>query len=182
MLDLGTEGKHLMEIVVFDTDDRADGNGKAGITWISKDLLNSTHNMNTTRNNNNGWATTNMRNWLRSTILPAIDSAIRNSIVEVNKTYYDKTTNSTLTQIDTIWIPSVREIENSVESSGATYNAKFDGTTSRIKKCNGNIQPWWTRSAQNINSTKFWTIGLDGNISGEYANITRGVALGFCTN
>lgn len=32
MLDLGTEGKHLMEIVAFDTDDRADGQGKAGIT------------------------------------------------------------------------------------------------------------------------------------------------------
>lgn len=39
LLDLGPAGKVRMQIVAFDTDERADGTGKAPITWLSVDLL-----------------------------------------------------------------------------------------------------------------------------------------------
>jgi hypothetical protein len=45
-LDLGSEGKINMQIAAFDTDDLADGSGKAAITWIAKELLATTHRMN----------------------------------------------------------------------------------------------------------------------------------------
>ncbi len=41
-----TEGIVEMQIVAFDADELADGSGKAAITWISKQLLNSDHRMN----------------------------------------------------------------------------------------------------------------------------------------
>lgn len=45
-LDLGSEGVIYMQIVAFDTDDLADGSGKAPITWIAKQLLNTEQRMN----------------------------------------------------------------------------------------------------------------------------------------
>ena len=45
-LDLGNEGVVNMQIAAFDADDLADGSGKAKITWISKELLATSHRMN----------------------------------------------------------------------------------------------------------------------------------------
>ena len=45
-LDLGAEGIINMQIAAFDTDDLADGSGKAPITWISKELLATSKRMN----------------------------------------------------------------------------------------------------------------------------------------
>lgn len=39
VIDLGTEGKLAMQIVGFDKDAKADGSGKAPITWIARELL-----------------------------------------------------------------------------------------------------------------------------------------------
>lgn len=45
-LDLGSEGVVNMQIAAFDADDKADGSGKAPISWISKELLATSHRMN----------------------------------------------------------------------------------------------------------------------------------------
>lgn len=50
-LDLGSEGLINMQIVAFDTDDLADGSGKAPITWIAKNLLNSKNRINPSMEN-----------------------------------------------------------------------------------------------------------------------------------
>ena len=39
VLDLGAEGKVAMQIIGFDVDDKADGSGKAKISWLSSELL-----------------------------------------------------------------------------------------------------------------------------------------------
>lgn len=46
LLDLGTEGVVAMQIAAFDTDTKADGSGKAAITWISQQLLKTSKRMN----------------------------------------------------------------------------------------------------------------------------------------
>lgn len=51
-LDLGTEGKINMRIAAFDTDDLANGSGKAKITWISDNTLATFHNFNPDRDTN----------------------------------------------------------------------------------------------------------------------------------
>lgn len=172
-----------MQIVAMEADDLADGSGKAKITWLSKGLF-TTHKMNNTGTNANGWAQSVMRTWLRETILPTLDSTIQSNIKEVTKTYYDKTTTSTLSITDTVWIPSAREIYGgaSYESAGCDYTSLFNSNSARIKyNTSGSANLWWLRSASSGNGTSFRIVGNDGGVYGNSASNTNGVALGFST-
>lgn len=179
MLDLGTEGKHLMEIVAFDTDDRADGTGKAGITWISKDLLNTLQRVNKSNTSSGDWEGSNLRSYLRSTIKPLIPSEVRSAIVEVTKGQHG--TSGMVTNTDDVWIPSAYEISGSnyFEQSGTSYSQAYPiGTSGRGKRTRKNS--WWTRTVGATN--QFFAVDNSGNVGGTAPNVARGIALGFCTN
>ena len=171
-----------MVLVAKDTDALADNSGSAKTTWISKGLC-TTNTMNATRTNANGWAQSGMRTWLRETILPTLDSTIRSNIKEVTKTYSDKTTSSTLSITDTVWIPSGREMfgGTSYEDSGCDYTSFFDSNLARVK-CNTSYSAdsWWLRSVSSGTGTHFRIVTSNGTNSDNYANRTSGVALGFC--
>lgn len=164
-----------MQIVAFDED-------TSKISWVCKSIL-DTHNMNPTGDTTGGWASSNMRAWLRETIYPMIDSTIRNRIVAVTKNYYDAKTSSRLTISDTVWIPSEYEIfgTTSYENSGTLYTGVFTDATSRIKKygLNGSAGIWWLRSANS--GADFRYVYNNGNANINNANNTYGVVLGFCT-
>lgn len=192
MLDLGTEGQHLMEIVAFDTDDKADGSGKAKITWISKDLLATTHRMNPNSNGaigtggNGGWEHCEMRTYLKDTVKPLIPETIRNAVVPVTKIQSTITDGEFVkdgqTTTDDVWIPSNHEIYSGItayESTGAVYSSKFTDSASRIKKLNGSAVVWRLRSAESTRD--FRTVSTNGSSHYINANNAYGVALGFCT-
>jgi len=164
-----------MQIVAFDE-------GTSKISWVCKSIL-DTHNMNPTGDTTGGWASSNMRAWLRETIYPMIDSTIRNRIVAVTKNYYDAKTSSRLTISDTVWIPSEYEIfgTTSYENSGTLYTGVFTDATSRIKKygLNGSASYWWLRSADG--GTYFRCVNSNGSAGYNVANYAYGVVLGFCT-
>lgn len=164
-----------MQIVAFDED-------TSKISWVCKSIL-DTHNMNPTGDTTGGWASSNMRAWLRETIYPMIDSTIRNRIVAVTKNYYDAKTSSRLTISDTVWIPSEYEIFGitSYENSGTLYTGVFTDATSRIKKygLNGSANGWWLRSA--YSTSNFLCVNDIGGAGRNYANSAYGVVLGFCT-
>lgn len=170
-----------MQIVAMDTDELASGSGNAKITWISKELI-TTHRMNATSTMTGGWEVTEMRTWLRDTILPTIDSTVRSEIKEVTKTYYDYGTTSTKSCADTVWIPSGREVfgGSSYEGSGCVYSGIFNSNSARIKKnLSGSAYSWWLRSARSGNG--FWCVSGSGSAGNGNASGTFGVALGFCT-
>ena len=164
-----------MQIVAFDED-------TSKISWVCKSIL-DTHNMNPTGDTTGGWASSNMRAWLRETIYPMIDSTIRNRIVAVTKNYYDAKTSSRLTISDTVWIPSEYEIfgTTSYENSGTLYTGVFTDATSRIKKygLNGSAGIWWLRSADSGASFRY--VSSSGNANYNSASSAYGVVLGFCT-
>lgn len=164
-----------MQIVAFDE-------GTSKISWVCKSIL-DTHNMNPTNDTTGGWASSNMRAWLRETIYPMIDSTIRNRIVAVTKDYYDAKTSSRLTISDTVWIPSEYEIfgTTSYENSGTLYTGVFTDATSRIKKLglNGSAGNWWLRSAGSTSG--FRCVNGNGGAGSNYAGVAYGVVLGFCT-
>lgn len=183
-----------MEIVGIDVDDRADGTGKAGLTWISKTLLNTTHRMNPADSSgaigtggNGGWENCEMRTYLKETIKPLIPETVRNGIVEVTKVQSTVTDGTMVkdgqTSTEDVWIPSNHEIFNTVttyESTGATYT-KFASSADRIKKTlSGTASVWWLRSA--YSSTSFRSVNDRGSSNDRSAYITNRVALGFCTN
>ena len=167
-----------MQIVAFDE-------GTSKISWVCKSIL-DTHYMNPTADTTGGWASCDMRSWLRNTIYPMIDSTIRNRIVAVDKTYYDYTSGhrGTYTVSDTVWIPSYHEVfgdTTTAEDSGTVYTDVFTDATSRIKKLglNGSANHWWLRSAGG--GAYFRCVYSNGNAVNSNANNTNGVVLGFCT-
>lgn len=193
MLDLGTEGQHLMEIVAFDTDDKADGSGKAKITWISKDLLPTAHAMNATQKvvdgetayTAGGWEHSDMRDYLKTTIKPLIPETVRNAIVPVTKVSSTYANGAKVvdgqTTTDDVWIPGHREIFNATayESSGAVYSSKFTSNSNRIKKRNGLPTYWGLRSASSAGTFRVVTnSGTDNRNNAVYSS---DIALGFCT-
>ena len=175
--------KHLMQIVGFNTDDMTVG-GKAKISWLMKDQLTVPHSMTVADTDENSWPATEMRSWLRDTILSTIDSSIRNYIVDVNKTYYDYTDKITKTSSDNIWLASAREIfgGTSYESSGCDYTTLFNTQASRIKKRSGDARDWWLRSKYFKYSGVFCIVRNNGSSSTFVADHALGVCIGFCTN
>lgn len=171
-----------MQLVGLGEDDLADDSGKAASTWIVKNFKSLTHAMNSTATNADGWAASGMRDWLINTILPTIDSSISSHFKSVKKTYYNKTTSSTLSINDTIWIPSAREMfgGSSYENSGCDYTDFFSSDTARIKKNTSSADYYWLRSAGPSGSSYFRGVSSGGTVSYRNASSSGGAALGFC--
>lgn len=189
-VDLGSEGVHLMQLVAFDADDKADGTGKAPMTWVMKDLLPTIHRMNPDKVGDQegtgalgGYDKTEMKSYLTENILPLFPTDIRNNITSVTKhqSAYD-TSGAKFQQAttETLWIPGEKEIFNrtTIDTDGPAYSDVFNDSTSRKKKRNGSFYIWWLRSANS--ATSFRSVYSDGSYSYYYANNTCGVCPGFC--
>lgn len=175
-----------MEIVAFDTDERADGdttinNGKAKITWISKSLLNMRFAYNTDNKTYSSLGTT-----IQDALLPLIPNDVSNSLVQVKKKYSANTSDASAITIGQknfyVWIPSRCELfgGTATETSHAEhYSTAYPDDRSRIKKLSGVATTYWTRS-RGI-STYAYSVGSDGKASQVYRATLKNVSLGFCT-
>lgn len=182
-LDFGSEGVHKMQIVAFDKDDLADNSGKAHITWICKDLLPTTYNMNSTATTTGGYEATAMRTYLSGTILPKLPAEVQAAIKEVKKiqsTYSSAVVKDGQTTTEKLWIPSDHEVGlgTSYETTGAVYSSIFSSNENRIKYKSGSAGSWWLRSAHRANIFRY--VNSSGNGSSNSANVASGVAPGFC--
>lgn len=193
-LDLDTEGTINMQIVAIDTDDLASG-GKAPLTFIGKELLETMHRMNPAVEGSTGnytigtgaiggWENCEMRSYLRNTIKPLIPNNIRNRINIVAKT--QKATDATGTEFiqttaDDVWIPSSREVGyTSYEQTGLIYNKIYMNSASRIKSQILGTQVWYTRTT--LGASQWARVAQNGTVSTNYSDGTRNyaIALGFC--
>lgn len=194
-LDLGSEGIINMQIAAFDTDEKADGSGKAPITWISHNLLKNEYRINpkTVTNNDDtyqegtgtigGWEKCELRKCLKEVILPLIPTNVESRIVNVTKTQKATNINGQMymqrTQ-DDLWIPDINEIS----TAGMFYFSLLGSIEQRIKlKCDTNkASGWSTRTVAGTFS--FNAINNQGGVVGLNENgitFTRGVCLCFCT-
>ncbi len=181
----------LVEIVAFDADAKADGT-KASITWMTKNIVN-TGSMNSTDTVVGGWKDSEMRNWLQNDFYAILPSEVTSSIVLVDKTYYDFDTRSTLSCLDSLWLPSRHEVFSEEtdtgayrEASGVDYSSYFTSNKIRMKKYNGLPLPWWLRSSTGFsNSGKGFSFveesgKMCGSTSATRANDVLGIVFGFC--
>lgn len=192
-LDLGSGGVVNMEIAGFDVDTLADGSGTAPISWISKELLVTSHLMNpdTVTNDDGtyqegtgsigGWGSSEMRTYLNDTILPLIPEEVRNKIVTVTKTQPSNNTagtSETKTTEDDVWIPSYAEVSG---PASKYYELFQNANANRIKKKPGETSAsyWWLRSAGN--TRYFHSVSSTGSLLNNFASNNYGVALCFCT-
>lgn len=192
-LDLGAEGVINMQIAGFDVDELADGTGKAPISFISIELLNSTRRMNPSTVTNaddtyqegtggiGGWEKCEMRTYLEETIKPLMPEAVRSRIDKVNKTQkaFDKIgTNFTQATQDAVWLPSYEEM-----FPGKTiYKPLYKDTSRRNKKATVNgttYYNWfWTRSS--IFKDTFQIFRGEGQSSWSADTKNTHVCIGFC--
>ena len=187
-LDMGSEGIITMKLAAMDEDELADGSGKAPMTWVADECLQSLHNMNSEDTSEGGWEASGMRAWLRETVLPLMPKEVRNNIREVTKYSYFNDEQKVETSKDTIWIPSLREVEladqyewvnDFYEKEGVAYTSVFMDDESRMRSRDGESgasQWWWLRSV--AYSSAF--MAVDGYVDEADAGYEGGVVVGFC--
>ena len=198
-LDLGPEGIIEMQIVAFDADERADGQGKAAITWIAVQPLKTEHRMNPLRETISrdplyengtgavgGWPECEMRIWLKEYVKPLIPDPVRGAILPVTKYNYsmNQTGNGVkdVASTDEIWIPSSHEIfgKDGSETKGPDYSSFFSVEENRIKYKSPGMSDirWWLRTARE--SREFWLVSRGQGTSLDLVSAEFGVVLGFC--
>ena len=191
-LDMGSEGIITMKLVAMDEDELADGSGKAPMTWVADELLRSEHNMNSEDTNEGGWEASELRAWLRGTVLPLMPEEVRSNIREVTKYSYSFEDQQGVASKDTIWIPSVREVfpaghnfwtDRGREKEGVSYADVFSNNEVRKRSREGESGAswWWLRSASDVDSNSFDNVDSDGDgYYDDYAYREDGVVVGFC--
>ena len=193
IINFGSEGYVSMEIVAFDTDVLSNSDGKAHITWISKNCLktrqkyNPAHEIKTVGTGTiGGWEHSEMRQYLREVIWPMIPYTIRKAIKAVDKYTVgynsEESEETNMKTSDTIWIPSYKEVYSasySKESENVSYSEAFPDNNTRIKNMDGTATTWNLRSA----NTPFYTyyITLTGVTAYTRVDLVKSVAIGFCT-
>ena len=188
-LDMGSEGLITMKLVAMDEDELADGSGKAPMTWVADELLNSEHNMNDEKTNKGGWEASGMRAWLRENVLPLMPEEVRRGIREVTKYSYSYEVKKDIKTEDRIWIPSEREVflgdhdKNWLnDQTGVAYTEVFNSNESRVRSRAGasGASWWWLRSAYYIGAIFFKDVSSDGSYYTNTASREGGVVVGFC--
>ena len=193
-IDLRREGTVTMRLVAMNEDELADGSGKAPMTWIADELLNTKYHMNAENTNAGGWEAAEMRSWLQESVLPLMPLEVQEGIREVKKYSYSYEAGKAVTSTETIWIPSAREVffaDNSdwideyYETKGVDYSKTFpnDASRKRSRAPDSETSWWWLRSTSYNYSELFRYVAGDGST---YANDIGsagepgGVVLAFC--
>jgi hypothetical protein len=181
-INIASIGSRNMEIVAFDADIKADGSGKAAITWIVERSL-CTHAMNSTTIEG-GWRNSEMRSWLQNDVYNGLPDDVRSAIVPVQKGYLvdGYSTPPSDMVVDNVWLPSAAEIANFTnEPPIVNYTERFPDQSSRRKlpPTGSSYVDWWLRSA--VSSTNFRGVVNDGSLKNISATNTLHVMLGFCT-
>ena len=183
LLDLGTEGQVYMQIAGFNKDVLSSDTSKtAGISFISKQVMRG-KSMNDTATTTGGWADSALRSYLADSMLPLVPSDVASAIKQVNKTYYDYNDSVTETTSDKLWIPSSREVVDTVtskENSGCEYDELFTSDAiTRIKYTqSGSADSWWLRTTASDNTFRY--VRSNGGFSSYNAGSPIKIVIGFC--
>lgn len=172
----------------FNHDDKADGTGKAGITFGTKNLMGYTRKMNNSNTNNGGFTGSAMYTYLQNTLFSQFATDLQSAIKPVlKKTSAGNQSTTINTNAMKLFLFSEIEIfgeaGHSVSGEGSQYNWSTT-RENRIKRlANGadTARYWWLRSPNAGNSTSFCLTdpyGYHSNL-GE-ANKVWGVCFGFC--
>ena len=186
-LDLGQEGIITMKLAALDEDELADGSGKAPMTWIAEQSLDTQHYMNSVDTNAGGWEHSEMRAWLREYLQPLLPPEIQEGVSEVLKYSNSYEQKKTVASKDTLWIPSARELNETGgsfavnESEGVIYDCIFSDDASRVRwSKDNNAKAWWLRT-DGSDGECFHGVTFEGWIySAGKASEDNGVVLGFC--
>ena len=190
-LDLGAQGVVNAKIVAFNTDNKS-SSGKAPVTLVSQYLLATAKRFNPAINPASapydtgtgaigGWGSSELRSYCIDTLLPLIPSDVRSRIVEVTKITKgyktDGTANAWMSTTDKIWVPSMRETQNSQDGGSGTpyYGGNITG---KQRYPNGTYVEWGTRTC--TSETNRLAFNANGYSNGRAVTNAYQILIGFC--
>ena len=169
---------------------RTDNARYVNCCFLMKNLLDRTHNMNSSNVNGSGWRDSGMRAWLNARVYNGLPDQWKLLVQQVNvMSSAGNQSYDIITAEDYIWIPSCKEIGGLTTTS--PYSSESEGTinyfttdASRVKKLdngNGVANYWWLRSPYVSYTTSFCYVGTAGTVgNGNGASYSYGVCFGFC--
>ncbi len=183
-----------MRVAGFRADERADGRGVAGITFIGANPA-LTRAMGSTEALGNGWVDSELRAWMNGELAASLPEDLSGVVVEVSKrtnTPPDVGGSQQETD-DTLWIPAYSEVVgplaegaefyNSYESEGDQYQLFSDagvtwgGDTSSLAIGVN----WWLRSPDRASSIRYLSILDDGTTGWRFRpQADHAVLVSFC--
>lgn len=165
---------------------------KAAVTFLCKNLLYQTYQMNSSDTNNGGFPSSSLRSTLNGSIYNALPSDLKVVIKTAYKWYGtgNNTTNGKWSGYK-LWLPLTFEMFGESNYSPATErttgNARqypiFTDNASRIKKMNngdGSAQWYWLASPIATGAAYFCGVFSDGSSDDSYASNSLGVCFGLC--
>lgn len=116
-IELNNRTQTYVQIAGFYHDEKTNGSGKAGITFIFGDVI-AAHAMNTADTSNGGWEASSMRSWLALDGMNMLPNDLKGLIVEVKKYTnnvggsigYDGDSSSITSTSDKLWLFSYMEL------------------------------------------------------------------------
>ena len=187
-------GKMTLQIADFDHDylSGATTANKAAVTFLCKNLLYQTYQMNNRDTNNGGFPSSSLCSTLNGSIYNALPSDLKTVIKTAYKWYGtgNDTTNGKWSG-HKLWLPLTFEMFGESNYPPATErttgNARqypiFTDNASRIKKMNnggGSAQWYWLASPYAAYATYFCAVSGDGSSNYSSASNSYGVCFGLC--
>ena len=162
-------------IVVFNHDDRSDGKGKAGITFLIADASPAKLAMNKDGSNTGGWKDSDLRRSIRGEVYKCLPQALKSNIVRVKKLSNNAgvtTDPSSVTSTDeTVWLPSMVELigkdglEEELGSGEPDQLAVYEAEGTQYAALQGDNDTRWT-GYDGFTGNNAWTRTCDASQSG----------------
>lgn len=195
-----------VQILGFYHDDKSDGSGKTGISFIFKDAI-AQHVMNSNGTTEGGWANSEMRAWMNSELIALLPDDLRSQIAAVDKLTnsvgFTGDQNSVTASSDSLWLLSQIEIEGPSDGSNSAYFGALDCEGEQYQlyaNCGAarnvplptlqktlapapgiSAVPWWQRSSAADVAANFYYTSEGGEaFCGGAASNAFGVVPGFC--
>lgn len=178
-VSFGTLGTYTCCILDFDHDDKADGSGKAGITFGLKELTKNTYAMYSSTGTKNTWEDSNVRRVLENNFFANMQADAKSCVKSVVKTTLDS--KLTETTNDKLFLLSAKEVgdSGSAESASETYPL-FSDASSRIKKSGSTASAWWLRTPYANDANRYYHVTSTGSISSVERTGKQYLCFGFC--
>ena len=168
-------GENVIFVVTYDE------NGK--LYFVLRDCLADEHRMNKKCTNEGGWAATEMRTYLNSTIFALLPDDLQAVIAPTKITQIIR--GERVECEDNLFLVSKTQAFG--KGSWTEYEPDdthldiFKTERDRVKECGNNgTWFWWLRSPLASSSTNFCNVYTNGTSNNNYANTAYGVAFGFC--
>ena len=196
-VDLGsTYGTHTLRVANTSTPSECSTEGfsqsACGFVLEFADII-TTHKMNDTATNVDGWPATSMRTFVNNDIYNSLPTDLKNAIIDTTViSGYGKSDTKNFISTDKLYLLSPAEIwseRNEYDTSNnctkqldyyKSLNTDTVNKSPAVKNNGSNVDWWWLRSAHSTNDNNFFNVDpLGGSINLDSASYGYGVSPAF---